>query len=197
MAGADGATVTHIGATALVFGGDGYSQTIDIGSGSIKVKADGSYSFTAENPGSGAASSTFTVRDGDGDTAQANVSFNVVDANVPSTGTASAAVDDDALAGGNPASTTGDLDANAGEAPASASEAIYNGTLGGSVGGDGAGANGFSFAGLNGTTGSVGTETVGYSWNAGTLTATTVAARGRARRCSRCRSPTRRPAPTR
>ena len=48
VAGADGATVTHIDGTALVFGGDGYSQVIDIGDGSIKVKADGSYSFTAD-----------------------------------------------------------------------------------------------------------------------------------------------------
>ena len=44
--------------------------------------------------------------------------------------------------------------------------------LGGSLGGDGAGANGFSFAGLNGTTGTVGTETVNYSWAGNTLTAT-------------------------
>ena len=33
VAGADGATVTHIDTTALVFGGDGYSQAIDIGDG--------------------------------------------------------------------------------------------------------------------------------------------------------------------
>ena len=39
--GADGASVTHINGTALMFGGDGYSQAIDIGNGSIKVKADG------------------------------------------------------------------------------------------------------------------------------------------------------------
>ena len=41
--------MTHINGTALVFGGDGYSQAIDIGAGSIKVKADGSYSFTADS----------------------------------------------------------------------------------------------------------------------------------------------------
>ena len=41
--GADGATVTHIGATPLMFNtADAYSQAIDIGSGFIKVKADGS-----------------------------------------------------------------------------------------------------------------------------------------------------------
>ena len=48
--GADGATVTHIGGTALVFNpaDADYSQAIDIGDGFIKVKADGSYSFTAD-----------------------------------------------------------------------------------------------------------------------------------------------------
>ncbi|WP_210325078.1 Ig-like domain-containing protein, partial [Mesorhizobium silamurunense] len=73
VAGADGATVTHIDGTLLVFGQDGYSQAIDIGDGFIKVKADGSYSFTADNPviGTGAASATYTVTDGDGDTATA------------------------------------------------------------------------------------------------------------------------------
>ena len=50
VAGADGASVTHIGATALVFnpGDSNYSQPIDIGPGLLKVKADGSYSFTAD-----------------------------------------------------------------------------------------------------------------------------------------------------
>src|SRR3546814_4501232 len=48
--------------------------------------------------------STFTVTDGDGDTASAGFSFQIDDANAPTGGTASAAVDDDGLAGGNPAS---------------------------------------------------------------------------------------------
>ncbi|PWJ94125.1 putative secreted protein (type I secretion substrate) [Mesorhizobium loti] len=180
VAGADGATVTHIGATALVFGGDGYSQPIDIGDGLIKVTVDGHYSFTADNPviGAGAASATYTVTDGDGDTATAGISFAVTDANVPTTGTAAATVDDDGLAGGNPASTTGDIDANLGEVPFSASEATYNGTLGGSVGGDGAGANGFSFATLNGSVGTVGQESVTYSWDAGNNTLTATGPRG-------------------
>ena len=47
LQGADGATVTHINGTALVFNpaDSNFSQAIDIGAGSIKVKADGSYSF--------------------------------------------------------------------------------------------------------------------------------------------------------
>ena len=172
--GADGATVTHIDGTLLVFNpaDDDYSQAIDIGFGFIKVKADGSYSFTADAVSSGPValtSATFTVTDGDGDTATATIDFQVVDANVPTPGTAAAAVDDDALAGGNPASTTGDLDANVGDLddPADASEATFTGVLGGSVGADGAGSNGFSFAGLDGQSGTVGQENVTYSWTAG------------------------------
>ncbi|WP_189363029.1 DUF5801 repeats-in-toxin domain-containing protein, partial [Mesorhizobium sp. M4A.F.Ca.ET.022.05.2.1] len=175
VAGADGATVTHIDGTLLVFGQDGYSQAIDIGDGSIKVKADGSYSFTADNPviGTGAASATYTVTDSDGDTATAGISFAVTDANHPTTGTAAASVDDDGLADGNAASTTGDIAVP--NTDGDNNEATFSGTLGGSVGGDGAGANGFSFAALNGTTGTVGQENVAYSWDAGThtLTATT------------------------
>src|SRR4029079_1832872 len=75
VAGADGATVTHINGTALVFNAadSNYSQAIDIGDGLLKVKADGTYSFTADTPviGTGAASATFTVTDGDLDTAAA------------------------------------------------------------------------------------------------------------------------------
>jgi len=97
-----------------------------------------------------------------------------VDANTPSPGSASAAVDDDGLTGppaGNPASTAGDLDANLGDAGPNTTEAIFEGTLGGSVGPDGAGANGFGF-GTN-TTGTVGLETVSYAVLGNVLTATT------------------------
>ena len=136
--------MTHINGTALVFNpaDSNYSQAIAIGAGSIKVKADGSYTFTADNPTTSPVpptSATFTVTDGDGDTATANVSFQVTDANTPTSGTASAAVDDDGLSGGNPASTTVDLNANTGDAPGDTSEATFTGVLGGSVGGDGAG----------------------------------------------------------
>jgi hypothetical protein len=173
--GADGASVTAINGTTLVFGGDGYSQVIDIGVGTIKVKADGTYSFTADasvdnTNGPVAVNATYTVTDGDGDTATANIAFAVTDANHPTGGTAAAAVDDDGLTGGNPASTTGDINANAGDNPADTSEATFTGVLGGSVGGDTPGT--FSFAALNNTTGTVGQEMVTYSWNAGTNTLT-------------------------
>ncbi|WP_245266765.1 DUF5801 repeats-in-toxin domain-containing protein [Mesorhizobium sp. LNHC252B00] len=142
--------------------------------------ADGHYSFTADNSvvGTGAASAIYTVTDGDGDTSTAGISFAVTDANVPTGGTAAASVDDDGLAGGNPANTIGDIDANTGESPASLSEAVYNGTLGGSVGGDGAGSNGFSFATLDGTGGTVGQESVTYSWDVATDTLTATGPRG-------------------
>ncbi|WP_292327646.1 hypothetical protein, partial [Mesorhizobium sp.] len=109
----------------------------------------------------------------DGDTATAGISFAVTDANTPTSGTAAASVDDDGLAGGNAASTTGDIAVP--NTDGDNNEATFSGTLGGSLGGDGAGANGFSFATLNGTTGTVGQENVAYSWDAGThtLTATT------------------------
>ncbi|RWC12487.1 MAG: hypothetical protein EOS53_25840, partial [Mesorhizobium sp.] len=131
VAGADGATVTHIDGTLLVFGQDGYSQAIDIGDGSIKVKAEGSYSFTADNPviGTGAASATYTVTDSDGDTATAGISFAVTDANHPTTGTAAASVDDDGLADGNAASTTGDIAVP--NTDGDNNEATFSGTLGG------------------------------------------------------------------
>ncbi|MBY8826487.1 DUF5801 repeats-in-toxin domain-containing protein, partial [Sphingomonas colocasiae] len=160
--GADGATVTAINGTALVFQPDGYSQSIDVGDAAIRVKADGSYIVTADPAvvGVGSASGTFTVTDGDGDTATANFSFSITDANVPTAGASAASVDDDGL-GGNTASTSGDLDANIGDAdgPAS-SEASFSGILTHNFGGDGAGT--ISFASLHGTGGTVGQEAVTY-----------------------------------
>ena len=138
-AGADGATVTHVNGKPLLFGYDGYSQAIDIGDGSIRVKADGSYRFTADDPviGTGAASAIFTVTDRDGDTATAGVSFVITDDNVPTGGTTVAAVDDDGLTGGNPASVTGDLAVP--NSDGDYNEATFGGTLAFSFGGDGAG----------------------------------------------------------
>ncbi len=107
VAGADGATVTHINGVELHFGQDGYAGPIDIGAGTIKVKADGSYIFTADasvHNTDGApvvVDTTFTVTDSDGDTSTANIHFDVTDANHPTAGTSTAAVDDD----GRPAAT--------------------------------------------------------------------------------------------
>ncbi len=115
--------MTAIDGTTLVFGADGYSQAITlydatdiVAVGTITVKADGTYSFTAANPVNNpvGAVATFTVTDGDLDASSANITFTITDANIPTGGVAQAAVDDDGLSGGNPASTTGDLNANYG-----------------------------------------------------------------------------------
>ena len=83
VGGADGAAVTHINGTLLNFEGDGFSQSIAIAHGAIKVKADGSYVFTAQSDDvyltGGPVNGTYTVKDGDGDTATANFSFAVQD----------------------------------------------------------------------------------------------------------------------
>ena len=176
--------MTHIGATALVFNpaDADYSQVIDIGAGFDQGEGGRHLLVHGGQPGDRARCRppTFTVTDADGDTATATIGFAIVDANLPTPGTAAAAVDDDGLAGGNPASTTGDLDANAGDCAPTTARRRSRGVLGGSVGLDGAGPDGFSFAGLNGQPGTVGQETVTYSWTAGsnTLTATTVGGTG-------------------
>ena len=110
------------------------------------------------------------MTDGDGDTATANVSFQVTDANTPTGGTTAASVDDDGLAGGNPASMTGDLAVP--NTDGDNNEATFGGTLAFSFGGDGAGT--VDFGSMGGTSGTVGQETVNYSWSgsANTLTAT-------------------------
>ena len=174
--GADGASVTAINGTTLIFGGDGFSQAIDIGDGTIKVKADGSYSFTADAavPGTGSASATYTVTDGDNDTATAAISFTITDANVPTAGETQASVDDDALAGGNPASTAGDLpDPNS---DGDNDQATFSGLLNLDFGGDGAGS--VDFAAMDGLFVNVGQESVQLTWNAGTGTLTGTGPRG-------------------
>ncbi|RYD44483.1 MAG: tandem-95 repeat protein [Sphingomonadales bacterium] len=174
--GADGAAVTQINGTTLVFGGDGFSQAIDIGAGTIKVKADGSYSFTADAsvPGTGTASATYTVRDSDGDTATAPISFTITDANVPTAGQTLASVDDDALAGGNPASTIGDLaDPNS---DGDNDQATFSGLLNLNFGGDGAGS--VNFAAISGQFVTVGQESVQVVWDALTNTLTGAGPRG-------------------
>ncbi len=184
--GADGASVTHIGATLLTFdAGTGWSAWFDIGDGQVRVKANGAYEFLPDASGTtGSASTTFTITDGDGDTVPLAFNFSVTDANEPSALNVTAAVDDDGLSGGNPASTTGDLNANYGadgvqgtaddDLDGASSEASFRGNLGFSYGGDGpAGpATDFVFTTANGA--SVGQETVNFTFDTvtGLLTAT-------------------------
>jgi hypothetical protein len=172
--GADGATVTHLNNTVLVFDGiTGWSQWIAVDDGQIRAKADGSYEFQTDAAGSGVTTGTFTVTDGDGDTDVCDWAFNVTDANSPTAGSSDAKLDDDGLANNNPASTIGDIDANAGEvAVVNTNEAIFHGDLNADFGGDGAGT--ISFAEMVGQFRMVGTERVHFVWDAGTLTLTAV-----------------------
>ena len=170
--GSDGAAVSHINGIELIFnpGDDNFSQPIDIGNGTIKVKADGSYSYTADDdliqPVTDSA--TFTVTDGDGDTSSADIDFNITDANAPEAGTSAALVDDDGL----PAGIAGGPEDDTPDADPDADESTYSGTLDFSFGGDGAG--GIDFAAMHGDSDTLGVEDITYSWDGGsnTLTAT-------------------------
>ncbi|GAA4029632.1 hypothetical protein GCM10022281_06030 [Sphingomonas rosea] len=130
----------------------------------------GLFTFTPAAGQEGSTTFTYTIEDGDGDKSTATVTINLQPDSVPVVTNAVAKVDDDGLAGGI-AGGTGDIDANAGETPASASEAVFNGKINVNWGNDAAGSS-ITFANLNGTTGTVGTETVTYSWSGSTLTAT-------------------------
>lgn len=184
VAGADGATLTHVDGKALVFDDTGVAKVTYAGAGVLSVKADGTYEFQADAVTSGLqqVTGTFTVTDGDGDTATVAFAFDVTDKYTPTDNNQSAAaVDDDGLATGNPASTVDDLNANL-TGDTNASEAMFSSTLAGDVGGDTAGVNGFTFAAaLNGTTATLGQETVTYTLAGGVLTAKITASTDTAR----------------
>ena len=117
----------------------------------------------------------YTIVDADGDTSTVTLDITLDNNNlIPVAGEASAAVDDEGLDGGIAGVlANGDIDANAGESGAgTGDESIFTGQLQGS-GGDTP--TGFLFeASLDGTTATVGTETVKYgvSLDGLTLTAT-------------------------
>src|SRR3546814_16920654 len=83
-------------------------------------------------------------------------------------------VDDDALAGGNPASMTGDLPDP--DSDGDNDQATFSGLLNLNFGGDGAGS--VSFAAMDGLFVNVGQESVQLGWNAGTKTLTGTGPRG-------------------
>lgn len=167
-----GSQITVSGGGATINGATSFTATTEAGGTFTFNFATGEWSYTP--PKTVAADTTelfnYTVVDGDGDTASATLSVLVENNDLPGTAPVTATVDDDALSGN--VGGTGDLDANAGEAPASASEAIYNGTLNITATDNPIAA--ISFAQLHGTTSVIGQETVSYSWNAVTnlLTAT-------------------------
>ena len=171
-----------------IFGADGVdtdnSPTVAVtftqppaGQGTVSYNpATGQFTFTPAAGQQGSTSFTYTIADGDGDPSTATVTINLAADSAPIVTNAVAAVDDDGLPGGNAASIIGDLDANAGEVPLSASEAVYNGTFVADFGSDTPGT--FSLAAMHGTSGSVGTETANYAWDAGSNTLTATGPRG-------------------
>ncbi|MDF0543046.1 DUF5801 repeats-in-toxin domain-containing protein [Sphingobium sp. H39-3-25] len=181
MVGADtpGAVISINGA-AIAAGG---SQTLVSSAGTLQIFSDGSYSYTpkASVPAGTVDSFTYVMRDADNDTATSTLKFTFAgDANKPTAGTATAAVDDDGLSGGNAASSSGDLNANTGDADGLlSSEASFTGTLPRDFGLDGAGS--VSFAALHNQAASVGADTVRYTWDGATstLTATIITVGGR------------------
>ncbi len=173
-AGADGASVT-----AIEYDGMTYTpgDTINTPNGTMVINANGSYTYTPNDSVNDEVTDTFTYTltdgDGDQDTADLVVTFDG-DANIPTAGPSTANIDDDGIAGSNPAPTADDLDANIGDLDgALSSEASFSGVLNGSVGLDNPGT--FDFAAMNlaaNSTATVGQETVSYSWVGTTLTAT-------------------------
>ncbi|MBY6015526.1 VCBS domain-containing protein [Qipengyuania gaetbuli] len=166
-----------------VFGADGV-DTADVASVEVTTQASqgtvtydpatGLFTYTPA-PGAGSNgnltdSFTYTITDNDGDTSTATVEVTLKPDSEPQGGERTASVDDDGLAGGNAASTTGDLDANDGDDPADTSEASFTGTLFFDVGNDTPAAIAFDPA-LEGASASLGTETVTYSISGNTLTA--------------------------
>ena len=175
--------MTAINGFALTFNpaDNDYSQEIDIGGGWLKVTAEGAYSYRVDdNTPAGTDSATFTVTDSDGDAVTKAISFNIQDANTPTAGSSAAAVDDDGLTtdpAGNPASTEGDLTV---QPDPDNNEATFSGTLAYSSGGDipvtislaGMALEANGGTATTGGTGTVGQETVTYSWNEASHTLT-------------------------
>ncbi|QUL37989.1 DUF5801 repeats-in-toxin domain-containing protein [Erythrobacter sp. JK5] len=135
----------------------------------------GLFTYTP-NPGAGSHQNTadffeYTIIDGDGDASTARVDITLQPDSEPEGGETTATVDDDGLADGNPLSTVGDLDANAGDDPGDTSEASFTGTLPFNVGTDTPAAIAFDPA-LDGSTATIGQETVTYAVVGNLLTAT-------------------------
>ena len=137
--------------------------------------ATGKFTYTPDpDAGSGGNVSDFfeyTIIDADGDTSTARVDVTLQPDSEPEANNATALVDDDGLTGNNPLSNLGDLDANAGDDPADTSEASFTGMIGIFVGNDVPADVAFA-ASLDGSTASVGQETVTYSVAGMLLTAT-------------------------
>ncbi|PZT90856.1 MAG: hypothetical protein DI637_02910, partial [Citromicrobium sp.] len=167
-----------------VFGADGVdtadgakvSVTVQASQGTVTYDpATGLFTYSP-NAGAGSGGNTtdsfeYTIIDGDGDSSTATVTVELKPDSEPSGGEVAATVDDDGMAGGNPSSTAGDIDANVNDDPADTSEASFTGSLTFDVGNDTPASIEFDPA-LDGTTATVGQETVTYSISTQTLVAT-------------------------
>lgn len=159
-----GSQITVSGGGATINGTTSFTATTEAGGSLTFNFTTGVWSYTPPRtvPADTTEVFSYTIVDGDGDTATATLSVLVENNELPGTAPVTATVDDDALSGN--AGGTGDLDANVGEVPASVSEAIYNGTLNITATDNPIAA--ISFAQLQGTTATIGQETVTYSWDA-------------------------------
>ena len=163
MFGADGVDTDNNPTVAVTF------TQPPAGQGTISYNpVTAQFTFTPAAGQEGSTSFTYTITDGDGDPSTATVTINLSPDSVPIVTNAVASVDDDGLAGGNPLSTSGDLAVPNGDGDNN--EATFGGTFVANFGGDAPGT--FSLAGMNGTSGLVGTETVNYSYTGNVLTAT-------------------------
>jgi T1SS-143 domain-containing protein len=165
--------------TFSVFGNDGFGadgvDTTDVtppagvtftqpATGTVSYNAaNGQFTFTPASGQEGSTSFTYTIIDRDGDPSMATVTINLVPDSFPVVTNVVASVDDDGLAGGNPASTIDDLAVP--NTDGDNNEATFSGQLLATFGADTPGS--FSFASMGGTTGTVGTEMVNYTWSAG------------------------------
>ena len=169
-------TVTGAGATTIN-GATSITATTELGGKMTFNFETGAWSYTGPQTVAATTNELFnyTIVDGDGDTSSSTLTVTVVNDNVPTTTPVTATVDDDAL-GGNADWLGRSRCQRRARSPASASEAIYNGTLGVNFGPDGAGTT--TFAQLQGTTVSIGTETATLAWNAVTNVLTATGPRG-------------------
>ncbi|WP_336985688.1 beta strand repeat-containing protein [Altererythrobacter aquiaggeris] len=145
------------------------------GRGTLTNNGDGTFTYVPAPGEEGQVTFKYQITDGDGDSDIATVTITLQEDSKPDVVNVTALSDDDALAGGNAASSVGDINANAGDNPLTASEAVYSGQITVDFGGDTGTVN---FANLDGTTGMVGTEMVSYAWNSGTNTLTATGPRG-------------------
>ncbi|MFN4142923.1 beta strand repeat-containing protein [Aestuariivirga sp.] len=169
--GTDGAKITGIKSenvpanTDTSVDGSG-NFVVDGQYGTLTINQDGSYSYvrSLSSPGGVQDQFTYTLTDGDGDTTTATLTISIGNA-TPTGQNSTGTVDDEGLRNG----ILGGTD------DAATTKSWVSGTLT-STGGDGA--KTYSFANLNGTSGTLGTESVNYSWDAANSTLSIVSARG-------------------